>query len=120
MESGSGLQLAVTVQDRIVGVAGFNSVDPANRVGSIGYWLSERHQGQGLMTRAVRALVALGFDELELNRIEIQVAKANARSRTIPIRLGFRFEGVRSQAERFRDRYVDLEVYALLARDRDG
>ena len=117
-EHDEGMQLALVDADgAIAGVAGFHRFDWANRATSIGYWLASDRQGRGLMTAAVRALVAHAFDERRLHRIEIAAAVDNARSRAIPERLGFRAEGVRREAERHGDRYLDLVVYALLATD---
>ena len=80
----------------------------------IGYWLTAEFQGRGLMTRAVSALLTYLFEERCLHRVEIQCATENARSCAIPERLGFKLEGVRREAERLGDRYLDLNHYALL------
>ena len=34
--------------DELVGVLSFNTIEPANKAGYIGYWLDEAHQGQGV------------------------------------------------------------------------
>jgi ribosomal-protein-serine acetyltransferase len=112
-----GLQVAIVDRGEIVGVAGFHRVDWVNRATSIGYWLSAERQGRGIMTEAVRALVDHAFTVWGLNRVEIQAAVDNHRSRAVPERLGFREEGVRRQAERHGDRYLDLVLYAMLAAD---
>lgn len=115
--AGLGQSFGLWWKGELVGVAGFNWVDRANRCGAIGYWLAEAAQGRGLMTAAVTALLRHGFRTLELNRIEIRAGVRNRRSRAIPERLGFRQEGVLRQAERLGDRYVDHVVYGLLASD---
>ena len=103
--------------DRLVGVAGFVWIDPVNRSAAIGYWLAREAEGQGLMTRAVAALLRHGFRDLKLNRIEIRAGVRNRRSRAIPERLGFRREGTLRQAERLAERTVDHAVYGLLAEE---
>jgi ribosomal-protein-serine acetyltransferase len=111
-----GMQLALVDTDgSLAGVAGFHRFDWANRATSIGYWLAADRQGRGLMTAAVRGLLNHGFGGRGLHRVEIAAAVGNARSRAIPERLGFREEGVRREAERHGDAYLDLVVYALLA-----
>jgi ribosomal-protein-serine acetyltransferase len=110
-----GFQAALVCEGAIVGIAGFLGVNWPHRSTSIGYWLSERHQGRGLMTRAVRTLIDQAFGEWDLHRVEIRAATGNARSRRIPERLGFREEGVVREAERIGDRYNDLAVYGILA-----
>jgi ribosomal-protein-serine acetyltransferase len=111
----NGFQAAIVSKSRIIGVAGFHSVDWTHRSTNIGYWLDEQHQGRGIMTRAVRVLTDHAFQEWKLNRVEIRAATNNLRSRAIPERLGFREEGVLREAERIGDRYNDLVVYAMLA-----
>ena len=50
--------------------------------------------------------------------MEIQAATGNHRSRAIPERLGFQQEGVLREYERVGERYLDIVVYSLLARER--
>ena len=113
-----GLQTAIVDPDgRIVGVVGFHGVDWEHRKTSIGYWLAADQQGRGTMTEAVRALVDLAFATWKLNRVSIQAAPDNARSRAVPERLGFREEGVLREVERIAERRIDNVVYAILAAD---
>jgi ribosomal-protein-serine acetyltransferase len=113
----NGFEMALVLDERMIGAAGFAGIDWVARGTIIGYWLAEEHQGRGLMTRAVRALVDHAFGELELHRVEIQAAEGNLRSRGIPERLGFTQEGIRREAESVGGRYLDLVVYGLLATD---
>jgi ribosomal-protein-serine acetyltransferase len=112
-----GLQAAIVRDGAIAGVIGFHRIDWPNRATSIGYWLAAAEQGRGTMTEAVRALVDHAFGAWGLHRVEIAAAVDNARSRAIPERLGFREEGVRREAERHGERYLDVVVYAMLAGD---
>jgi ribosomal-protein-serine acetyltransferase len=110
-----GFQVAVIVDGAIAGVLG-HEVDRENRTTTIGYWLAEDQQGRGLMTAAVKRFLEHAFDELRLNRVGIEVAPNNPRSRALAERLGFREEGVLREAERFADDdYRDLVVYSMLA-----
>lgn len=113
--SGKGPQFAVLWQGSLCGVCGFHAFDTRNRIGSIGYWLGERFCGRGIMVLAVQQLLEVGFNECKLNRIEIACATENHRSRAIPERLGFYYEGVIRERERLNGRYVDHAMYSLLA-----
>jgi ribosomal-protein-serine acetyltransferase len=109
-----GLNLGIFFKGKLAGVVGFNSFDWANRIGVIGYWLGSNFQGNGIMTRAVTALIDYGFNVLGLNRIEIRAAYENERSRAIPERLGFQHEGQVRQGEWLYDHFVDLIIYGML------
>jgi RimJ/RimL family protein N-acetyltransferase len=60
----------------------------------IGYWVHVDHIGQGLATRASRALTAAAFDIDGVNVVRIQCEAGNARSARVPEKIGYRFEGV--------------------------
>lgn len=114
---GEALVQVIFYRQQLCGVSGFNFIDQANRWGEIGYWLDESTQGRGVITRTVQAQMNHGFKHLKLHRISISVATGNVRSRAIPERLGFRFEGILRQSEWLYDRFVDHALYARLATD---
>jgi ribosomal-protein-serine acetyltransferase len=112
-----GFVAAICVEKSIAGVVGYNHIDWQNRIGYIGYWLAEAYQGRGLMTISCRAVIDYGFEVLALNRMVINCASENSRSRAIPERLGFTHEGTCRDAEWLYDRFVNHEVYAQLHTD---
>jgi ribosomal-protein-serine acetyltransferase len=109
-----GFQARIAPEGRIVGVAGFHSIDWVNRNTSLGYWLAAEEQGKGTMTAVVVALLDHAFYEWELHRVEIHCAPENARSRAIPERLGFREEARLRETELIGGRYLDSVVYGQL------
>ena len=110
-----GFAVGIWFKGRLAGVIDLHWVDWTNRVGEIAYWLGTAYRGQGLMTRACRALVDHAFNVMGLNRVTIRCAKENAKSRAVPERLGFTQEGVIRQGGRLHDRYVDNVIYGMLA-----
>jgi ribosomal-protein-serine acetyltransferase len=117
ISSNLGFQTAIWHQGQIVGIIGYHHLEWANRSTCIGYWLDERNQGKGIMTKACRALVDYAFDDWKLNRIEIRCAEGNWKSRRIPERLGFRTEGLLREAEWLYDHHVDHVVYGMLTKE---
>ncbi|HEY7967440.1 MAG TPA: GNAT family protein [Solirubrobacteraceae bacterium] len=116
-EENRGMQLAVTSDARIIGVAGFHAIDWNRRCTSIGYWLAAEAQGTGAMTAAVSALLDYAFAQWKLARVEIRAGVTNARSRAIPERLGFTDEGILPAAERIGTRIIDHAIYAMTAEE---
>lgn len=110
-----GFNLGIFSQGRLAGVIGYHTINWPNRHVEMGYWLGAEFVGQGLMTKACRALIDFAFDKLTLNRVMILCATGNARSRAIPERLGFTQEGVLRDSEWLYDHFVDLVVYSILA-----
>lgn len=104
-------------QDELVGGIGFHSIDHENRKTTLGYWLDKDHQGKGIMTRSVKILIDFAFDDLGLNRIQINCAPENIKSSSIPKRLGFTKEGIARQSEWIYDHFVDWEQYSLIKQD---
>ncbi|WP_067727813.1 GNAT family N-acetyltransferase [Oceanobacillus damuensis] len=114
-ESKRALTAGIYFKGKLVGLISFNSIDWANRIGYIGYWLSPDYQGHGIVTSAARALTDYAFSTLELNRVDIRAAYENKKSRAIAERLGFTEEGKIRHAEWLYDHYVDHVIYGMLA-----
>ncbi|MFD2924420.1 GNAT family N-acetyltransferase [Halobacillus naozhouensis] len=115
--SQEGLQAGILYKGELAGVAGFNKIDWSNRKTSIGYWLSEKYQGRGIVTTVVKALIDCAFAEYHLNRVEIECGVDNEKSRAIPERIGFRQEGIIREAEYLYDHFHDLALYSILAKE---
>lgn len=108
-------QFTIYYQDEFVGLVGFKDTDNTNKKIEIGYWLSQYAQGKGIMMKSVLKLIGLAFTEMDINRIQIKVAVGNQKSRRIPEKLGFQFEGIERDGELLVDGvYTDIAVYSLL------
>jgi RimJ/RimL family protein N-acetyltransferase len=84
----------------------------------IGYWIREDAQGQGLATEVANALTIVALGWVQLPRLEIRCEARNVRSRRIPERLDFRFEGtLRSFQRDVHGNLCDVEVRALLEKE---
>jgi ribosomal-protein-serine acetyltransferase len=117
--SGSAVHATLRCEGEFCGFVGLR-IDALHRSAEVGYWLSERFVGRGVMTRAVAAMIDVAFGDLGLHRFELLAATGNQRSRAIAERLGMSFEGVRREAEELPSGWVDLAMYAILAADWRG
>ena len=110
-----GFALGIWFKGELAGAIDLHRINWSDRVGEIGYWLGAAYQGQGLMTRSCRALLDHAFNEMKLNRVQLQSEPENVKSRAVAERLGFTQEGILREAELLHGRYVDSVVYGILA-----
>ncbi|AJQ93009.1 GNAT family N-acetyltransferase [Gynuella sunshinyii] len=114
---GIGAQYMVFCRQHLCGMISFNRIEKNNRIGLVGYWLAREFCGKGIMTTALRQLIEIGFDEFQLNKIEVRCAVGNHSSQAIPERLGFNFDGVLRENEYLNGVFVDHKVYSILRRE---
>jgi len=121
LETGQAPDAGIWIEGKFGGSVGCHVVDWANRQSSIGYWLDAEQQHKGIMTACCISMLDYLFQDLLLHRVEIRCGTGNLRSCAIPHRLGFTREGVAREAEWVNDRWVDLVVWSMLAREwKDG
>lgn len=112
-----GLTAGIWRGKEYAGTIGTHKIDWLNRKVEIGYWLAAKFQGRGIVTDTCRLLTNHAFKEWELNRVEIHCAPGNQKSCAVPTRLGFQLEGVLRKAQLVGGKYLDTNVYAMLAHD---
>jgi RimJ/RimL family protein N-acetyltransferase len=79
-------------EKQLIGSTGLHT-RPGGNAREIGYWINVNCLQQGYATEAVKALVKVGFEIEQLDRIEIRCVPENTRSQRIPKKLGFLYEG---------------------------
>lgn len=84
---------------------------------SLGYWMGERHAGQGYMTAGVRAVLPFVFGTLRLRRVEAACLPTNMPSRRLLERVGFEREGYARRYLCIDGQWQDHLLYALLRDD---
>lgn len=115
----SELVFTIRKQNKFIGLIGFKDTDRSNKKTEIGYWLSEKYQKQGIITRSVEKLCDFAFNKLDINRVQIKCAVGNQSSIKIPQRLSFKFEGIERDGELLTGNiFTDLEIYSKLKSDK--
>ncbi len=106
--------------NNFAGIIGFKDTNKVNRKTEVGYWLSEGYQNLGIIIRSIKILLKYAFEEKGINRIQIKCAVKNDKSKTIPKRLNFQFEGIERDGELLSNNsFTGLEIYSLLKTDWD-
>jgi UDP-4-amino-4,6-dideoxy-N-acetyl-beta-L-altrosamine N-acetyltransferase len=98
-----------------LGTVGLHPIDWKNRTAVFGISLGDAEDwGKGYGTDAVRTMLKYCFDELNLNRVELNVFEYNDRAIQCYEKAGFRQEGVKRQAMFRQGKYVDVIFMAVL------
>lgn len=113
-ENSLGATFVILHKNIVGGVIAFHPLNKTNNIGEIGYWLSKDLEGKGIITLSCKALIKLGFESYNLNRIQIAVAENNYKSRSVPERLGFKYEGIIRDRECLYGNYVNHAMYSIL------
>ncbi len=89
----------------------------AARAATLGYWMSERHAGQGYMSQGLRLALSFAFTRLDLRRIEAACLPENYASLHLLQATGFQQEGRAREYLNIDGRWSDHLLFALLASD---
>ena len=79
----------------LIGEAGLFPLSPDGPDVALGYAFGTAYWGRGYATEASRAVLAEAFGPLGMERVVAITREANARSRHVLAKLGFRMEGIR-------------------------
>ena len=111
------VQLLIVADSTPVGTIGLSGIDWVSQKAEVGYWVAPEHHREGYATEATALLVAYGFDQLGLHRIEARVFEFNDPSRRLLEAVGFTREGIHRDAAFVDGEYQDVFWYGLLEDD---
>ncbi|WP_159737799.1 GNAT family N-acetyltransferase [Vibrio atypicus] len=110
---GKSMTCAIFYQGEIVGNCSFNTINHDTKCTEVGYWLSQKHQGKGIVTRVVTKLIDIAFNEHMLEKVQLAAAKDNLASRAVAERCGMTLEGIVTNREKVGDRILDHAIYGI-------
>jgi RimJ/RimL family protein N-acetyltransferase len=118
--SGSELRLGIILRETgaLCGGVGLR-IDPDHRRAELGYWIGVPYWGNGYATEAASALVKYGFETLGLHRILASHVTHNPASGKVLRKIGMRHEGCQRAHILKWGKFLDLEMYGMLASDSD-
>lgn len=112
------LPFAVTVDDEFAGqVTVSNITGGSARWGQVGYWVDQRHAGQGVIPTAVAMVVDYCLLELDLHRIEVAIRPENAASLRVVEKLGFTEVGYAPRYLHIDGDWRDHRLFAVTAEE---
>ncbi|MGO8803929.1 GNAT family N-acetyltransferase [Candidatus Binatus sp.] len=102
-------------EPRYIGTISFNAINWLNRSAGVGIVIGDKSLwGKGYGTDAMRVMMRLGFDKMNLHRLWLHVHDYNLRAIASYEKCGFKREGVLRQEHFKRGRYHDTIVMGIL------
>src|SRR5262249_19021381 len=84
----------------------------------LGYWLDQQHNGRGLMSEAVPAVVTAVFAQLGRHRVEAAPLLHNTSSQRVLEKAGFQRLGMARHYLKIDDRWQDHYIFAITVEQR--
>lgn len=109
--------IEITETKKMIGTCGFTSFDHDHNRAEVGYVLNPAFWGNGYATEALRAVIAYGFRELEIERIEAHYMAENAPSRRVMEKCAMTYEGTLKRYMLVKGAYRDIGICAVLKED---
>lgn len=100
--------------DKCIGSIDIRIVEKHNNA-SFGFCLGRPYWGRGYMSQALSLLLDLGFDKLQLHRIQGYFCPENPASGRVMEKCGMVREGLTRQSALVKGEYRDEIIYGLLA-----
>ncbi len=104
-------------EEKVVGTCTLWQIDAENQRAEIGFALSRKVWGRGLMIDALTLLLDFSFNELGLRRMEADVDPENVASIGLLERLGFQREGYLRERWCVGGKVTDSVILGLLGRE---
>ena len=99
---------------KFIGTCGYVWWKPGHAKAEIGYALSRKYWGRGLMSEALAAVMAFGFDKMRLQRLELQCMPENIGSEKVMLKNGLKLEGVLRDVIYAKGTFQTLKLYSIL------
>lgn len=106
--------------DERIGYTNLHLINMRHRTAVFAIMLDPDNQGKGYAEKVVRAVVDYGFNQLNLNKINLDVVDFNEKAVYIYEKVGFEIEGRRKQQVFIQGEYHDSLAMGLLRADYTG
>lgn len=106
---------AVTADNKVIGSIGvFRQGNIHKRTAELGYYISEKYWGKGIMTEAVKQICEYVFETSDIVRIYAEPFAYNSASCRVLEKAGFQYEGTLRSNGVKNNKVIDMKMYSLL------
>ena len=107
------MEMGIWFRGNLAGEITLSTLEGSSTAAEFGYWIDADHEGKGLVTRCIRALMEHAIDTMAIERFVIGCALQNQRSRAVPERLGYRLQATIPNGEVVGEFTYDRVVYEI-------
>ena len=107
------MEMGIWFRGNLVGEIALSTLEDNSTAAEFGYWIDADHEGKGLVTRCIRALMEHAIDSMAIERFVIGCALQNQHSRAIPERLGYHLQATIPNGEVVGEFTYDRVVYEI-------
>lgn len=105
--------LAIVIEEKAAGAIGIHpQTDIMRKNAELGYWLSEKYWGNGIVTQAIKLIVEKAFKHLDIVRIYARPFGSNLASQRVLEKAGFVLEARIAQNIYKNGTFEDELIYA--------
>jgi [ribosomal protein S5]-alanine N-acetyltransferase len=105
---------AIEVEGQAAGGIGIHpQIDIMRKNAELGYWLSEKYWGHGIITQAIAQMVKFGFGAFDISRIYARPFGTNLASQHVLEKNGFLLEAKIEKSIFKNGEYLDELIYAV-------
>lgn len=98
----------------LIGVIGINFNQLKPWMAEIGYWIGKPYRNQGYMSVALKKVIEICFNELDLVRVYATHNLNNPASGRVMIKAGMNYEGTLKANVKKGDLYLDSPYYSII------
>lgn len=99
---------------KVIGSIDYVKWSTKNKSGEIGYILNKKYWNKGIMTEALKAVIKFGFENMDLNRIQIRCDERNIGSYKVMEKNDLKYEGTFRQEEYIKGEFINVKYYSIL------
>lgn len=116
--SNTAVHFAILLRESnlLIGAIGLE-LDGQNQSAELGYWIGKPYWNQGYATEAAQAVLAYGFRELGLNRVQARHFTKNPASGRVMQKIGMTYEGTLRQSIYRFGCFEDAALYSILRQE---
>ena len=110
-----GLVFGIYSENEFIGCCSLNPQSDVYRINAeVGYWIGEPYWGNGYATEAVKQLVSIAFNQLDIHRVYAKIFECNVASMRVLEKIGFEKEAIIKLSVIKEGRIFNEYIYSIM------